>query len=382
MRDAHEQGVLAAVLLAGGASQRAGVDKRYLVLEGQTLLQRNLTFLHGLFPTVAVSLRREQEVDLGDATADMLLRDAWPGASPLAGIATALARFQRPLFVMAVDIAFPDPVAVARLLAAFPGHDLALPAVGHHHEPLFAVYGPACLGPMTALLEAGRHRIVEIIPSLDVARVPFSDGSAFHNINTREAYETAQRAAGAARGLRAPEGAPAPATAPAARPAVVAVVGKSDAGKTTLIEGLVPELVKLGLRVGTVKHDAHSFEIDHPGKDSWRHGQTGARAYAIASPDRLAYIARLDRELPLTRIAEMYFPDFDLVVAEGYKNSAPHRIEVFRAGAGHQTPLCGPGETLALVTDAPLPHERRFALDDAQGLARFVVARLDSLRRF
>ena len=78
----------------------------------------------------------------------------------------------------------------------------------------------------------------------------------------------------------------------------------------------------------------------------------------------------------------MYFPGFDLVVAEGYKNSAPHRIEVFRAGAGHQTPLCGPGETLALVTDAPLPHERRFALDDAQGLARFVVARLDSLRRF
>ena len=59
------------------------------------------------------------------------------------------------------------------------------------------------------------------------------------------------------------------------KPALVAIVGKSDSGKTTLIEKVVPELVKLGLRVGTVKHDAHSFEIDHPGKDSWRHGQAG-----------------------------------------------------------------------------------------------------------
>ena len=64
--------------------------------------------------------------------------------------------------------------------------------------------------------------------------------------------------------------------APGAAPALVAVVGKSDSGKTTLIEKLVPELIRLGLRVGTIKHDAHSFEIDHPGKDSWRHGQSGA----------------------------------------------------------------------------------------------------------
>ena len=73
-------------------------------------------------------------------------------------------------------------------------------------------------------------------------------------------------------------------TTAAGRPALVAIVGKSDSGKTTLIEKLVPELVRLGLRVGTVKHDAHSFEIDHPGKDSWRHGQAGAEAYVIASP--------------------------------------------------------------------------------------------------
>lgn len=155
-----------------------------------------------------------------------------------------------------------------------------------------------------------------------------------------------------------------------------------DDGETTLIEKLVPELLKLGLRVGTVKHDAHSFEIDHPGKDSWRHGQAGAQAYAISSKERLAYIARLEGEIPLTDIARRFFADFDLVVAEGYRRSAPHLVELFRAGVGHPAPLCAPGESLALVTDAPLEHKHRFALDDAAGLARFLADRLDALREY
>ena len=136
------------------------------------------------------------------------------------------------------------------------------------------------------------------------------------------------------------------------KPALVAIVGKSDSGKTTLVEKVVPELVKLGLRVGTVKHDAHSFEIDHPGKDSWRHGQAGAEAYVIASPERLAFIAKLDGELELVDIVRRFYDGFDIVVAEGYKRTAPHRVELFRVGAGHTEPLCAPGEAIALVTDA------------------------------
>jgi molybdopterin-guanine dinucleotide biosynthesis protein B len=168
----------------------------------------------------------------------------------------------------------------------------------------------------------------------------------------------------------------------AGKPALVAIVGKSDSGKTTLIEKLVPELVKLGMRVGTVKHDAHSFEIDHPGKDSWRHGQAGAEAYVIASPQRLAFITRLEGELPLTEIAARFYDGFDIVVAEGYKRTAPHRVELFRLGAGHAEPLCAPGEALALVTDAGLAHAHRFGLEDAAGLARFLAVRLEALRAY
>jgi molybdopterin-guanine dinucleotide biosynthesis protein B/molybdopterin-guanine dinucleotide biosynthesis protein len=381
-----ETDVRTGVLLAGGSARRAGVDKRYLVLGGETLLARNLRFLRDLFPEVVVSLGAGQDLDLGDAGPAMLLPDEYPGASPLAGIATALRRLGRPVFVLAADLAFPVPGAAARVLAAFPGHDAALPRIGRLREPLFAAYGPACLPPMEALLLSGRHRIAEAFPALRVAHVAFPDDRPFHNINTMDAYQEARR--------RAIADAPAQAHDPAgetvsprdegagALPALVAVVGKSDSGKTTLIERLLPELSALGLTVGTVKHDAHGFDIDHPGKDSWRHGQAGARAYAVASPDRLAFVTRLDDELPLAIIARRFFAGFDLVVAEGYKRTAPNRVEVFRVGAGHEEPLCAPGEALALVTDAPLAHEHRFALDDARGLARFLAARLATLRRY
>jgi len=365
------------VLLAGGGGRRAGVDKRFLVLEGRSLLQRNLAFLHGLFETVVVSLGQDQRLDLGDAAAlgaTEIVTDAWTGSSPMAGIATVLDRYRAPLFALAVDIAFPDEAACARVLAALPGHDLALPAIDDHYQPLFAAYGPGCLPVMTKLLETGRHSLLDVLPETRVAALPFAGDEPFHSVNTMDDYAAARLRAGGAGGAEAPPAGPAP--------ALVAIVGKSDSGKTTLIEKLVPELVRFGLRVGTVKHDAHSFEIDHPGKDSWRHGQAGAHAYVVASRERLAYIARLDGEVPLADIARRYFAGFDLVVAEGYKRSAPHRVEIFRTGAGHDAPLCEPGEALALVTDAPLDHVSRFGLDDGRALAQFLVTRLDSLRRY
>lgn len=176
------------------------------------------------------------------------------------------------------------------------------------------------------------------------------------------------------------------------RPAAVGVVGKSGSGKTTLIETLIPELAKLGLRVATVKRTAR-FDIDTPGKDSWRHSRAGAAAYVVASASRLAFVETTEAkpeprqsaaagrparpEPRLSDIVARFFGDVDLVLCEGYHHQAPQVIEVFRLAAGYDHPVCAPGEALAVVTDAPLEHERRFALDDATGLARFLVARLE-----
>ena len=379
------------VLLAGGEARRLGADKRGLRLGGATLLERNLTLLREVFPHVAISLRAGQDLGAGGTYAGaQVLTDSWTG-SPLAAIVTALEHFKAPVFVLACDLALPERQAIEQVLEAFRGVDVALPIVDDKLEPLHAVYGPACLAPMRRLLERDHHRIIEAFPDVRVATVPFPSARPFFNINHPEDYEQALRreverlVLGEATRLQhstaAEEASLDPGPVPS-QPALVAIVGKSDSGKTTLIESLLPELKRLGLRVGTVKHDVHGFEIDTPGKDSWRHGQAGAEAYVIAGPDKLGYVRALSGELPLAEIARRYFSDLDLVVAEGYKRQAPQRIEVFRRDAGHTDPLCGPGEALALVTDVALEHPHRFSLDDAGGLAAFIGTRLQELRRY
>jgi len=374
MNTPHAPDIDVGVLLAGGTSRRAGVDKRFLVLEGRTLLVRNLAFLRDLFPVVAAVIGRGQALDIGDGGAVEVLRDAWPGASPLAGIATALAHYRRPVFALAVDIASPRRDAAEAVIAVFRGHDASLPATGReHHQPLFAVYGLACLEPMVALLESGHHRIVDIFASVSMAEVRFPDDSLFHNINTMGDYCEARLAAMVS-GAGAPVG--------GGQPALVAIVGRSRSGNAALIERLSPELVKLGLRVGTVARRARGLELGRLGDDSWHDGKAGGPASAVALPQRLAFGGGLGDKTPLADIVRRSLGDVDLVVAEGFRRTAPHRIELFSRGAGHDEPLCAPREALALVTDAALRPAHRFALDDAAGLARFIAARLDTLRAY
>jgi molybdopterin-guanine dinucleotide biosynthesis protein B len=162
---------------------------------------------------------------------------------------------------------------------------------------------------------------------------------------------------------------------------VICIVGKKKSGKTTLIEGLLPELAALGLSVGTIKHDAHSFEMDHEGKDSWRHRQAGAATVAVSSPTRVAVIRSVDREMSLPELAATYFADRQLVLAEGYYRSDMPKVEVFRAEA-HAEPLCNRGNAadrrlLAMVTDDPAdPGVPVFALDDAAGVAAWIARRV------
>ena len=85
---------------------------------------------------------------------------------------------------------------------------------------------------------------------------------------------------------------------------IISIVGKSDSGKTTLIEKLVPELTRRGYRVATVKHDIHGFEVDREGKDSWRHKQAGAHTVVISSPQKIALIRDVEKDLTLDEIRE------------------------------------------------------------------------------
>lgn len=156
-----------------------------------------------------------------------------------------------------------------------------------------------------------------------------------------------------------------------ASPPVVAFVGKSDSGKTTVVEKVVAELASRGYRVATVKHHVHDFDIDVPGKDSWRHSRAGSVVSMVSAPDKFAVIRKVERELTLDDIARQA-GDVDILIAEGFKRSATVRIEVSRLERS-DTFVSKPDEVIAVVTDhASLPGVPTFGLEDAPGIVDFL----------
>ncbi|NWG01846.1 MAG: molybdopterin-guanine dinucleotide biosynthesis protein B [Syntrophaceae bacterium] len=154
---------------------------------------------------------------------------------------------------------------------------------------------------------------------------------------------------------------------------IISIVGKSDSGKTTLIEKLVPELTRRGYRVATVKHDIHGFEVDREGKDSWRHKQAGAHTVVISSPNKVALIRDVEKDLTLDEIREKLIQDVDLILSEGYKKDVQPKIEIFRKEK-HRELLCTQEDQLVAITsnqkfDIGVPC---FDLEDMKGLADFI----------
>jgi len=154
---------------------------------------------------------------------------------------------------------------------------------------------------------------------------------------------------------------------------IVSIVGKSDSGKTTLIEKLVPELTRRGHRIATVKHDVHGFEVDREGKDSWRHKKAGAHTVVISSPQKAAVIRDVERDLNLAEIRDKLIRDVDLILSEGYKRDVQPKIEIFRKEK-HQELLCTREDNLiAIVSDKTFDvGVPCFDLDDMAGLSSFI----------
>lgn len=157
------------------------------------------------------------------------------------------------------------------------------------------------------------------------------------------------------------------------KPPIVSVVGKSGSGKTTLLEKLIPELKERGLRIGTIKHDVHGFEMDHPGKDSWRHKKAGSSRTLISSPQRIGMVMDADHDHSLDELLT-FMSGMDIVLSEGYKREQKPKVEIYRREV-HDSPLCEADENLiALVTDSDRDlGVPRFATGDAGGLADFLI---------
>lgn len=157
---------------------------------------------------------------------------------------------------------------------------------------------------------------------------------------------------------------------------LISIVGHSGSGKTTLIEKLLPVLNAAGLKVATIKHTHHQVPLDTPGKDSWRFKQAGAVASMLVTPQALQLVADMAAQHDPVLLAQRYFSDADLVLAESFSQADCPKIEVLRAACSN-VPRSSEG-LIALVTDvatahAHLPH---FALDDVAGIAKFILAQV------
>lgn len=134
---------------------------------------------------------------------------------------------------------------------------------------------------------------------------------------------------------------------------IVSFVGRSNSGKTTLIERLIPELVVAGYRVATIKHAGHGFDLDTEGKDSWRHKRAGASAVIVVSKGSLAMFSDVSSEIGVEELRDRFVDrDLDLIIAEGWKSEGFPKVVVVRDQLG-EVPVSTDG-LLAVVSNMPI----------------------------
>ena len=154
---------------------------------------------------------------------------------------------------------------------------------------------------------------------------------------------------------------------------ILCFVGRSNSGKTTVIERLIPELTRVGYRIATVKHAGHGFELDTEGKDSWRHKQAGASAVVVLSKGSMAMFADVPEEIKVEEIRDRFLDSqIDLIIAEGWKSEDYPKIAVVREHLGEVT--VSTEGLLAIVSMKPIQSSVPcFDRDDIQNLAELIV---------
>ena len=335
-----------AVILAGGRSRRMGRDKAELEFNGIRFLDKLACELSG-FPELLISVNEKEKYP---EMRYPLVCDIYKDCGPMGGLHAALMRCESDaLVVVPCDVPFFSREMADEMCACMEGETDAVIAVtedGREH-PLCGVYKKSCLGVLEQCLEEGNYRMRDALAGLKVKTWQAGNYSwRFLNVNTPEEFEKLQ-------GRNC-----------------LAVCGWKDAGKTTLIEKLIPELARYGLNVATVKHDGHSYVPDVPGTDSHRFFQAGASTSILYDGEKYSLTRRgsvADEELfGLT-------PEADIILFEGAKWSGYPKIEVVRRESGG-APIPDLRGRIAYVSDMELSQEIPvFGPEDISEIAAFIV---------
>jgi len=163
---------------------------------------------------------------------------------------------------------------------------------------------------------------------------------------------------------------------------IFGLVGRSGSGKTSLMVRLLPEIKRRGLSVSTIKHAHHGFDLDHPGKDSFRHREAGAKEVMLVADARWALMHEIGNaaEPPLEELVRR-MARVDFVMIEGFHTHGHPAIEVYRPSEGHAL-MWRPGSTIvAVASDEPAPAVTVPMLDlnDAEAIATFALANAETI---
>jgi molybdopterin-guanine dinucleotide biosynthesis protein MobB len=352
------------VLLAGGRSRRFGAPKPFADLLGRPLIAWVRDAVSEALPD-PVLIANEPEAF--GALGLPIRPDVFAGGGPLGGIHAALRWAQeegRPgALCVACDTPFLHPGLLRRLVARFARSDaqVVAPESGGPlgAEPLCAVYGVDCIPEIERRLRAGEHALGALLRSLRHELLPLAEvrrfgepETLFFNVNTRENHA---RAVDIAQQLKPLMPEPDP-------PPIVSIAGRKNSGKTTLTVAVAAELKRRGYRVASVKHGHHHFEIDQPGRDSWRHFHEGeVEAVLLVASGKLALVMRTpDAEPDPEQLIRRFYAGagYDVVLVEGYKFGPFAKVEVYRRDV-HSQPVYDPADPdgaqrfLAIVTDDP-----------------------------
>lgn len=343
-----------AVILAGGKSKRFGVDKAGLDVNGVNLIEMIVEKCRSFFSEILIAGGNFY------IPGTRYVSDIYENAGPLGGIHAGLTFAENEVcFAVACDMPnFSLPLA-KRLFESAEGCDIVLPKTGDYIQPLYAVYKKSVLPVADRLLSGNEKAIRKLYDMVKVHYVEIPpnkdrpENSVFFNINYREDYELYKKAI----------------------PPVLSVVGFSNSGKTTYLEKLIPVLKKRNLKVGVIKHDAHSFDIDVPGKDSWRLTQAGADITIISSPGKVAVMEKKEQEEDLFTLSRRLKGKVDIILTEGYKRDRALKIEI-RRSAKSLEPFCDDAEIFAIATDFATT-ENDLPLNDPEPMADLIIRFLE-----
>jgi len=162
---------------------------------------------------------------------------------------------------------------------------------------------------------------------------------------------------------------------------IISIVGKSESGKTTLLEGLIAELKRRGYRVVIMKHSGEDVELDTVNKDTWRFSQAGSEVSAISSGHKLAIFRHSEHDFNPQELSHFISWDYDIILTEGFKHDNYPKIEVHRKEQGEDL-LSIPDQLLAVVTDEPLKVKvPQFSKEDVQKIADLIESTIVAQQR-